>query len=79
MLALKIEAPNDSFANPRRGWIVYNDNGNVVAFVDDNYDSNALKKAYPFIRMTDLGSVPTTAKFYNQIKKDYGHRMPPVR
>jgi len=79
MQALKIEAPNDSSRNPRRGWIVYNESGNIVSFVNENYNSNALKRAYPFIRMTDLGCIPTTAKFYNQMMRDYAHRVPPVQ
>jgi hypothetical protein len=36
-LAIKINAGNDKNGNPRRGWIITDDNGSFINFVDEGY------------------------------------------
>jgi hypothetical protein len=36
-LAVYIGTAHDSNGNPRRGWVIYNKQGNVIGFVDEGY------------------------------------------
>ena len=41
MYAVKIETYNDASGNPRRGYLVYDDTGNLVGFADEDYDEQS--------------------------------------
>lgn len=44
--AIKIQTKNDSNGNPRRGWLVYQNNS-LAAYVDEGYLGNlALRQAF---------------------------------
>lgn len=46
MLSVYIATKNSPSGNPRRGWIVFDDNGVAKSFVDEEYlGSDALKQA----------------------------------
>lgn len=47
MLAIKINAGNDRNGNPRRDWIIADDDGDLINFVDEGYQgSTALKTSF---------------------------------
>jgi hypothetical protein len=54
MLAIHIATENDTNGNPRRGWLIADDHGNFVDFVDEGYMGiGALTEAgYPDIVRT---------------------------
>ncbi len=53
MIAIYVNAGNDSNGNPRRGWIIADPSGNFVDFVDHGYEgTGALKPKYPGIPRT---------------------------
>ena len=57
MLAIRIATENDANGNPRRGWFIADDHGDIVDYVDEGYmGTGALAEAgYP-------DSVRTSAK-----------------
>lgn len=48
MLAIAINAGNDKNGNPRRGWIIADDSGNFVDFVDEGYDGRGALRTSPY-------------------------------
>lgn len=55
MLAIKINAGNDRNGNPRRGWIICNESGEFVDFVDEGYAGNGALRTSSYSSAT-----PTT-------------------
>jgi len=61
--AIHIGAPNDTNGNPRRGWVVYDADGDYLGSVDEEYRGGAgLDLEYP--NAIVLASVPVSATVY---------------
>lgn len=70
---MKINAGNDRNGNPRRGWLLYDDAGVTVGFVDEGYSGTGeLRRDAPEAK--ELGEIPTTPKFYRECLKVFGGR-----
>ena len=41
MIAIYIDAGNDNNGNPKRGWIITDDDANFIDFVDEGYEGNS--------------------------------------
>jgi hypothetical protein len=41
MLAIYIDAGHSTSGNPRRGWIIADDQGNFISFVDEGYEGRS--------------------------------------
>jgi hypothetical protein len=64
-LAIKIEAGNDRNGNPRRGWIIADDNGSFINFINEGYSgAEALSAAgYANLPRTEaIDVLPATYK-----------------
>jgi hypothetical protein len=69
ILAVYIDAGRTTNGNPRRGWIIFGQNGEFIEFVDEEYlGSSALDRA-GFKGIHSTGRIPTTASIYRQLKK----------
>lgn len=53
-LAIYIDAGHNRNGNPRRGWIIADDDGSFAAFVDEGYEGSAA------LRRAGLEHVPRT-------------------
>lgn len=76
MLAIKIDAGHDRNGNPKRGWIIANDDGDFVDFVDEGYEGSAALARSQYARITQTTQALQVApgvykKAYNQ---SYGSR-----
>lgn len=68
MLAIYINAGRTPSGNPKRGWIIVNDDGECIDFVDEGYVGiSALRKKYPNTPST--GRLDVTKSTYNDAKK----------
>jgi len=69
VLAVKINAGNNSNGNPRRGWFVYDREGYFQGFVDDGYAGyGGLRKLFP--NVIEVGTtIPTTPTAYREAMK----------
>jgi hypothetical protein len=56
MLAIYIDAGNNSNGNPRRGWIIADDAGNFVDFVNEGYEGHSA------LANSGYGNVTPTSK-----------------
>jgi hypothetical protein len=74
MLAIHIDAGHSSNGNPRRGFIIADDNGNFVDFVDESFiGRSALAQAgYASIAST-ASRIEVPAKVYSEFKRDAEH------
>ena len=65
-LAIKINAGNDRNGNPRRGWIIADDHGRFVDFVDEGYSGSGALRVSPYVNFpsTDaaIDVLPSTYK-----------------
>lgn len=71
-VALRIDAPNDTNGNPRRGWLVFDANtGKTIAFIDEGYQGErALRLRYS--AAVSLGSVNVKpAEYRFHLRADY--------
>lgn len=69
MLAIYINAGNDKNGNPRRGWLIAADDGEITDFVNEGYEGRAaLRRAYGDIPSTDE-VIPVSTSFYRQAQK----------
>jgi len=69
VFTVKINAPNDTSGNPRRGWAVYLRTGEYLGFVDRGYTGRrALSKRFP--NYVELCAIPVAAGVYNDYYKD---------
>lgn len=41
LYAVKIQTTNDSSGRPRRGWLIYDPQSELIGFADEDYDSRA--------------------------------------
>jgi hypothetical protein len=46
MIAIKIRTKNDTNGNPRRGWIIVDEEGEVVNFIDEGYAGKGALHTY---------------------------------
>lgn len=68
ILAVYLGAPNDTNGNPRRGWAIYDVDGDFVSFVDEGYaGQGVLQIAYPGIKST--GRIDITPAQYRSLRK----------
>jgi hypothetical protein len=54
-LAIYIDAGHDRNGNPKRGWIISDDEGSFIDFVDEGFQGNDA------LRVSGYGSVPRTS------------------
>ena len=67
MLAVYIGTTHDGNGNPRRGWMIVDDTGRTVDFIDEGYQGTyALTSKYPGIASTERLTVVTSE--YNSLK-----------
>lgn len=65
-LAVYIDANNDRNGNPRRGWMVVDQDGNTLAFVDEDYSGRAsLTRRFPGVPET--GRIAVTPGEYRSM------------
>jgi hypothetical protein len=64
MLAIYITAQNDRNGNPRRGWIIVDDSGVTVDFVDEGYSGREALAAAGYPRTHDTSRVEVTPREY---------------
>jgi hypothetical protein len=72
VLSLQLRAPNDNSGNPRRGFLVLdNNNGRTLAFIDEGYNGNAgLRRDFP--RVVEAGSIEIpTSEYRAHMRADY--------
>lgn len=77
-IAIHINAGHDRSGNPKRGWIITNDEGEFIDFVDEGYQGiGALKtSAFSFAKPTPtIDVVPSVYK--DALTQAYG-RLPNV-
>ncbi|MFA5379872.1 MAG: hypothetical protein WC455_29200 [Dehalococcoidia bacterium] len=54
MLAVYLKTKNDINGNPRRGWVIFGDNGSKIDFVEEGYQGMAaLRRLYPNVAVTE--------------------------
>lgn len=77
IIAVKISTKHDFNGNPRRGWLIYNDTGAYLGFVDEGYSGcGALDKVYnerwksSDSQLMELCTVYTIVSYYNFCKKN---------
>ena len=68
-MLIKVNAENTATGNPRRGWILVNDEGNFVRFFDEGYDDGGaelreLRKVEPLA----FPALNITPKEYKRLK-----------
>lgn len=67
VFAVYIKTKNDINGNPRRGWMIYNDNG-YIDFVNDGYGGRStLTCKYP--NHIETGPIPTTVSYYKAVNR----------
>ena len=71
MLAVYVNAGNDTNGNPRRGWAVHDViTATIVEFIDEGYNGRAeLRKKYGEIAET--GRFDITPRQYRELLKDF--------
>lgn len=52
MLAIKIDAGHSRNGNPQRGWIIADDDGDLINFVDKGYQGSAALKTSSYGSVT---------------------------
>ena len=71
--AIHLDAGHDANGNPRRAFMVYNEEGELVGSADQGYlgDSDAVRGALPLdeqgFKVVILARVTTTAAFYRKV------------
>lgn len=69
MLAIYIAAKNSPNGNPQRGWIITNEIGEFVDFVDEGYrGSSAL--TYAGYSCPSTGRIEVERRVYHEFKRD---------
>lgn len=66
MIIQQLKAPNNNNGNPRRLWMEWANDGNLLSVYEEGYTG----KPGHIGQVTDLGSIEITAKTYNAIKAD---------
>lgn len=68
-MLIKVNAENTTTGNPRRGWILVDDNGNFKGFYDEGYDDGG--EELQELRKTHALAFPSlniTPKEYKRLK-----------
>lgn len=77
-LAIKINAGNDRNGNPRRGWIIADDNGSFINFVDEGFSGTGALAAAGYAdlpRTEAIDVIPATYRSaYRQSQSDSPRR-----
>jgi len=63
-LAIKINAGNDRNGNPRRGWIIADDQGSFIDFVDEGYSGSGALKVSPYANFTSTEAIDVLPATY---------------
>jgi len=73
MLAIYVDAGHSSSGNPKRGWIITDEEGNFTDFVDEGYAGRSALKEAGY----DCPSTPrveVAGRVYSELKKDADHK-----
>jgi hypothetical protein len=69
-LLVRVDAGNDCYGNPRRGWLVYTSEGNRVAYVDEGYYGQEALRLAGYEHATELSGVfRVTAREWRAMRK----------
>jgi hypothetical protein len=64
MLAISINAGNTKNGNPRRGWIIANNEGEFVDFIDEGYQGLGALKLSPYANAVPTPTIMVEASVY---------------
>ena len=64
-LAIKINAGNDRNGNPRRGWIIADDNGSFINFVDEGYSGVGALTVAGYANLPRTEAIDVTPSTYS--------------
>ena len=74
MLAIYIDAGHSSSGNLRRGWIITNDNGEFVDFIDEGYEGSAALAHGGYGNCTPTSKLEVKPSVYQDAyRHSYGH------
>jgi hypothetical protein len=74
MLAIYIDAGNNSNGNPRRGWIITNQDGEFTAFVDEGYEGKAALASSGYGNATSTPRLDVQPSVYRDAyRQSYGN------
>jgi hypothetical protein len=74
MLAIYVNAENNSNGNPRRGWILTDEQGAFHTFVDEGYQGKGALAAAGFGNVPSTQAIEVKPSFYKELyKQGYGH------
>ena len=68
-MLIRVVAQNNASGNPRRGWVLVNDNGNYVAFIDEGYFGSQAIEQFVKTGEKETITLNITPKQYNDLIK----------
>jgi hypothetical protein len=69
-IAIYIGAPNDSNGNPRRGWLIVDENGDWQDFLDEGYGgTSGLRTWTKYREIKTTPRIDVTPGYYREVKK----------
>lgn len=67
-IAIRVDAGNDTNGNPRRLFLVYDTQANLVDIIKEGYNgSRQLEELYPSLRGKVTGLIEVSPSFYNDL------------
>ena len=79
MLAIYIDAGHSTNGNPRRGWIITDDSGSFIDFVDEGYEGKAALSRAGYAEYPPTPRIEVAAKVYRELKRDAERRVNIIR
>lgn len=79
MIAIYLNAGHDTNGNPRRGWVITEDNGDSIDYVDEGYRGGSALKVAGYEGIPVTGEIPTTASFIRDLKRQMKDAPRPKR
>lgn len=64
MLAIYIDAGRDRNGNPKRGWIITNERGEFVDFVDEGFAGSGALRVSPYANVPSTQSIKVEGSVY---------------
>jgi hypothetical protein len=70
MLAVYIAAKNSPNGNPQRGWLIADDDGNFIDFVDEGYTGNASLRMAGYEGIAQTPRIEVSRSTYHEAYRD---------
>lgn len=70
MIAIHIDAGNDRNGNPKRGWIITDDRGDFIDFVDEGYGGRASLGQAGYGDVSGTARIEVPSHVYREFKRD---------